>query len=130
SPWPIERAVYSGPKPCCLPARLDPQMLAESDLFRLAPPSILHPDLRLPDHRAPFVNFRLQEVCQFGWCRAFRGGAEFLEPRLDRWMGEAALVSALILATMSCGVLAGTKKPNHDITSKPGTPCSAMVGMS
>src|SRR5205823_13486107 len=47
----------------------------------------------------------------------------------DGW-ASAALVSALILATTSCGVLAGTKKPNHDITSKPGTPDSAMVGMS
>src|SRR6266516_4891083 len=43
---------------------------------------------------------------------------------------SAALVSALILAMTSCGVLAGTKKPNHENTSKPGKPDSAMVGRS
>src|SRR6202171_6844772 len=43
---------------------------------------------------------------------------------------SAALVSALILATISCGVFAGTKNPNHENTSKPGTPDSAMVGIS
>src|SRR6478752_4976302 len=43
---------------------------------------------------------------------------------------SAALVSALILATTSGGVLAGTKKPNQENTSKPGTPDSAMVGIS
>src|SRR4030081_427867 len=42
---------------------------------------------------------------------------------------SAALVSALIFALTSGGGLAGTKKPNHENTSKPGTD-SAMVGMS
>jgi hypothetical protein len=39
------------------------------------------------------------------------------------------LVSALIFATTSADVLIGTKKPNHENTSKPGT-VSATVGMS
>src|SRR6478752_5300356 len=43
---------------------------------------------------------------------------------------SAALVSALIFAMTLGGVLAGTKKPNHDDTSKPGTPASAIVGRS
>src|SRR6185295_19835052 len=43
---------------------------------------------------------------------------------------SAALVTALILAMTSCGVFAGTKKPNQENTSKPGTPDSAIVGMS
>jgi len=30
SPWPIERAVYSGPQPLCLPAWLKPHTLAKS----------------------------------------------------------------------------------------------------
>src|SRR4030088_3492187 len=47
----------------------------------------------------------------------------------DGW-ASAALVSALILAMISGGVLAGTKNPNHDDTSKPDTPDSAIVGMS
>src|SRR5581483_10012538 len=33
---------------------------------------------------------------------------------------SAALVSALSLAMISFGVFFGTKKPNHDTTSKPG----------
>ena len=31
---------------------------------------------------------------------------------------------------MAAGVLTGTKKPYHDITSKPGSPDSATVGNS
>src|ERR1700736_4420830 len=47
----------------------------------------------------------------------------------DAWT-SAALVSTLILAMTSFDVFAGTKKPNHENTSKPGTPDSAMVGIS
>jgi hypothetical protein len=38
------------------------------------------------------------------------------------------MVSAFIFVMISVGVLAGTKKPYHDTTSKPGTPLSAIVG--
>jgi len=34
SPWPIERAVYSGPQPCCLPTWLESQTLAKSSQSR------------------------------------------------------------------------------------------------
>src|SRR6185369_1338777 len=43
---------------------------------------------------------------------------------------RAALVSALSLAMISGGVFTGTKKPNQLETSKPGTPDSAIVGIS
>src|SRR5262249_2899120 len=43
---------------------------------------------------------------------------------------SAATVSACILWIISGGVLAGTKKANHDEVSYPGTPASAMVGTS
>src|SRR5450631_4927216 len=47
----------------------------------------------------------------------------------DAW-ASAALVSALILATTSGGVRTGTQNANHENTSKPGRPDSAMVGIS
>src|SRR5262249_11681040 len=43
---------------------------------------------------------------------------------------SAATVSACILEMISAGVLAGTKKANHDEVSYPGPPASAMVGPS
>src|ERR1043166_5327208 len=54
-----------------------------------------------------------------GSSRSFTGG----------W-ASAATMSACILAMIGAGVLAGKKKANHDETSKPGTPASAMVGRS
>src|SRR5260221_7446715 len=41
-----------------------------------------------------------------------------------------ATASAFIRFTISGGVLAGTYSAYHDATSKPGTPDSAMVGIS
>src|SRR6185369_16643094 len=38
--------------------------------------------------------------------------------------------SALMRVTMSCGVLAGTNRPSHGSSAYPGTPASAMVGVS
>ena len=46
--------------------------------------SVLHLDLGVPDHRAPFVDFRFQERGELGRRRAFRGGAEVVEAGLDR----------------------------------------------
>src|SRR5258706_11738314 len=52
------------------------------------PRSVVDPDLRVPDHRAPFVGFRFEEGGERGLGRAFRVGAEFLEPRLDRGIDQ------------------------------------------
>src|SRR4051795_12726058 len=46
---------------------------------RDSPSSIIHPDLGVADHRAPFVNFRLQERRELRGRRAFGVGTELLE---------------------------------------------------
>src|SRR5262245_43328289 len=43
---------------------------------------------------------------------------------------NAVTVAALTLVMMSGGVFAGMNNEYHDETSKPGTPDSAIVGMS
>src|SRR4051812_1261727 len=48
------------------------------------PRSVLDPDLRLLDHRAPFIGLGFQEGGELRRRRAFRVGAEILESRLDR----------------------------------------------
>ena len=97
-----EPAVYSGAGLPCPPAfacgfgaagpTLVPgQIIGKSVLFDAhrpgaSPPrpSIFQPDLRVADHRAPFVGLRLQEGGELGLRRAFRHRAKVLEARFHR----------------------------------------------
>jgi hypothetical protein len=45
------------------------------------PPSVFDLDLGIPDHRSPFVDFRLQEGGQFGCRRILGNRSEIAEPR-------------------------------------------------
>ena len=69
------------------------------------------------DDGAPFIDFRFEESLKLIGRRAHHHVAGLFQFALTTGSARAAIVSTLIFLTISGGVLAGTNKPCHDVTS-------------
>ena len=108
------------------------RMKTEGGLGDTSPqPSLLRLDLRHPHHLRPARQLRrdMRAECLR---RAGRGGRSRAAHRTPRTAGMpiARTTASFSRAVTAGGIRAGPRMPPQLVASKPGKPCSAMVGIS